>query len=278
MTDKPDPPVPVDLDLRSFLFMPLEVSRLRDSDLATRSTGDQFRAAVLLWCAAWHQVPCSSLPSDDLSLANLAGYGRYVRGWKAVKEVALHGFKECSDGRLYHWLIAEKALESNVKKIKRADQTEAARIAAAEARRLRNNGSNTPNNTPSNNDSNSVCDRPADNVSKAVSNNDSNNGSDNVSHRIQGKVREEKGLRKKDAPSGAAELEADLFERGKQILGNDAGGLIVKLLDAKGKNVSLARSAIEMAATKQSPREYIGAIIRGRAKPDNPDNLWDPGL
>lgn len=61
-----------------------------------------------------------------------------------------------------------------------------------------------------------------------------------------------------------ADPEADLFRRGKQVLGQGAGGLIKQLLKVKGKP-ELARAAIEMAAVKQNPREYIGAIIRGAA-------------
>jgi hypothetical protein len=60
--------------------------------------------------------------------------------------------------------------------------------------------------------------------------------------------------------------DAELFRRGKQVLGKNAGGLIAELLRAKAGSIPLARSAIEMASTKHDPREYIGAIIRG--KPD----------
>lgn len=70
--------------------------------------------------------------------------------------------------------------------------------------------------------------------------------------------------RKKDAAHTApADLEKDLFARGKQVAGQGAGGLIAKLLKAKGGNVALARAAIELAATKQNPREYLGAVIAG---------------
>lgn len=71
------------------------------------------------------------------------------------------------------------------------------------------------------------------------------------------------------APDGAHSDEADLFRRGKTLLGKNSGGLITQLLQAKSKNVALARSALEMAASKQDPREYIGAIIRGRDAPDD---------
>ncbi len=103
-------------DLRDFEFMPLDVARLRDSDLAALATGDEFRAAVLLWCAAWHQIPAGSLPNDDRMLANLSGYGRDVEGWLAVKEMALRGFGIRDDKRLHHHVICEKAEDSWSKK------------------------------------------------------------------------------------------------------------------------------------------------------------------
>jgi hypothetical protein len=63
--------------------------------------------------------------------------------------------------------------------------------------------------------------------------------------------------------------EKELFQRGKEILGQNAGGVIAQLLKAKGKP-ELARAAIEQAATKENPREYIGAIIRGRPPEEKP--------
>ncbi|MGF6633548.1 hypothetical protein OKW39_000699 [Paraburkholderia sp. MM6662-R1] len=112
MRELPDPLTPADCDLRDFAFMPLDVVRLRDSDIAALSTGEEFRSAVLLWCASWHQVPAASLPDDDRVLSQLAGYGRVVAEWKKVREGALRGWIKCSDGRLYHPVVAEKANES----------------------------------------------------------------------------------------------------------------------------------------------------------------------
>lgn len=109
---KPEPLVPVDVDLRGMPFMPLDVARLRDSDLAIEASGDEFRAAVLLWCASWNQVPAGSLPNAEQPLAAYAGFGRDVKGWKKVAKGALRGFVECADGRLYHPVVAEKALDA----------------------------------------------------------------------------------------------------------------------------------------------------------------------
>jgi hypothetical protein len=143
------PLVPADVDLRDFTFMPLDVARLRDSKIVDEVNGEAFRAAVLLWCAAWHQVPASSLPNDDVQLAKFAVYGRVVSEWLKVKDGALYGFVLCSDGRLYHPVVAEKAVEASEKKAEYAERsnarTEKAR-AAAQARWGKGNaeGGGTP--------------------------------------------------------------------------------------------------------------------------------------
>lgn len=126
-----EPLTPPDLDLRDFDWMPLDVARLRDSDLSVLASGDAFRAAVLLWCAAWHQVPAGSLPKEDRLLANYAGYGRDLKGWASVRTDAMHGFIECTDGRYYHPVVSAKAIEADEQRNKKRDRT----AAATEARR-----------------------------------------------------------------------------------------------------------------------------------------------
>jgi hypothetical protein len=108
----PAPLTPEACNLQDFAFMPLDVARLRDSDMAAYQSPESCWAAVLLWSAAWHQVPAASLPDDDRFLAKAAGYGRVVKEWMNVREGALHGWIKCADGRLYHPVVAEKALES----------------------------------------------------------------------------------------------------------------------------------------------------------------------
>ena len=111
----PEPLVPPEVDLSGLTFMPLDVQRLRDSELVSDASPQEFRAAVLLWCAAWHQVPAASLPDKDSTLARLAGFGQSpseLRAWRKVREGALRGFVLCRDGRLYHPVVAEKALDA----------------------------------------------------------------------------------------------------------------------------------------------------------------------
>ena len=109
MTELPTPLVPADADLRGLPFMPLDVVRLTNSDLVALSTGEEFKAAVILWAKCWLQVPAASLPDDDRILAHLSGAGAR---WKKVKEMALRGWVKCDDGRLYHQVIATKAIEA----------------------------------------------------------------------------------------------------------------------------------------------------------------------
>ncbi len=116
-SELPAPLVPAEVDLRDFAFMPLDVVRLRDSGLTAKASGDEFRAAVLLWCASWHQVPAASLPDDDDELANICGYSRSRREWAKVRAGAMRGWKACSDGRLYHVAVAGKALEAWIEKL-----------------------------------------------------------------------------------------------------------------------------------------------------------------
>jgi hypothetical protein len=92
--------------------MPLDVMAIRQSELA--ATGDPASNwfAVILWCAAWHQIPAGSLPNDDRQLAYLAGLGRDLRTWKRYRSGALHGFELASDGRLYHPIVAAKVVNA----------------------------------------------------------------------------------------------------------------------------------------------------------------------
>lgn len=154
--DLPTPLVPADVDLRGLPFMPLDVNRVRDSDLAIEASGDEFRAAVLLWCASWNQVPAGSLPDAEQALAAYAGFGRDLKSWKKVRAGALRGFVKCSDGRLYHPVVAEKAIDAwaqrlehraakdNENKRKEKERQDRVRMFGA----LREAGQVLPYNTP----------------------------------------------------------------------------------------------------------------------------------
>jgi hypothetical protein len=127
MTD-PAPLTPPDSDISDFGFMPLDVVRFRNSDLVAFEPAESILAALMLWGVAWHSTPAASLTDDDRSLAQAAGFGRAVKEWQQVREGALRGFIKCSDGRLYHPVVAEKANEAWKAKLRRLWATHCAAI------------------------------------------------------------------------------------------------------------------------------------------------------
>ncbi len=113
MNNLPSPIVPENCNLGDFPFMPLDVRRLLSSETWILGTGDERAAAMCLWLESWHQIPAGSLPDNDRMLAHLS---QCVK-WGKVKEQALRGWIKCSDGRLYHKVVAEKALEAWIEKL-----------------------------------------------------------------------------------------------------------------------------------------------------------------
>jgi uncharacterized protein YdaU (DUF1376 family) len=109
----PPPLLPSDVDLSDYKFMPLHVERLRRShswrSVAKRNPELGFYM-MNLWCSSWHERPAGSLEDDDISLADIAMCS--PKKWAKVREKVLQGWVKCSDGRLYHPVVVEIALES----------------------------------------------------------------------------------------------------------------------------------------------------------------------
>jgi uncharacterized protein YdaU (DUF1376 family) len=62
------------------------------------------------------------------------------------------------------------------------------------------------------------------------------------------------------------DFKAELFERGKSVLGPNSGGLIVRLLRSFGSEddqraIAKARARIEEASTKANPAEWVGRVL-----------------
>jgi hypothetical protein len=110
--DERQPLVPSYVDLSGYGWMPFYGHRLFGSDFNAKCSDAEWRAGVTLWWRAWNQVPAASLPDDDAALARLADLGRDVKTWKRLRDNALRGFVKCSDGRLYHKVMAELVLEA----------------------------------------------------------------------------------------------------------------------------------------------------------------------
>lgn len=117
MTD-PAPLTPPNCDLRDFPSLMLDANRLFGSEFNALASADPlaWMCGVKLWLKSWHQVPAASLPVDDALLAHLAELSGNRRAWAKVRDLALRGWIRCGD-RLYHPLIAEKALECWIDKL-----------------------------------------------------------------------------------------------------------------------------------------------------------------
>jgi hypothetical protein len=285
------PLVPPECDLRHFQFMPLDVRRLLNSDLwlAAEENPRLALCAVSLWAEAWHSVPAGSLPDNDRVLQRLARCPETE--WSAIRPSLLKSWTRCSDGRLYHKVVAEKACEAWLDVLMQRKSSQ-----AGHAKRW---GSDCPSSAIDTQVAATIemLQRlnPNSRVLRRRFRPQSNgnavgipNGS-GVGIAVGAAVgmpmdvaREGKGrdYKKKDASANApalSDLKADLYRRAKEILGDSAGGMVTDLIKAKG-TVPKARAVIEAASEKGVPRDYVQAIInKERAAAANGAG-YDPGL
>lgn len=129
MAELPNPLTAPEADLRGMPYMPLDLHRLFESDFYALASGEEFKAALTLWGKSFYQIPAGSLPADERLLAYLSG----AKCWAEVKDMAMHGWVKCADGRLYHATVAEKVAEAWGARLNRRARTEAARAAKSKA-------------------------------------------------------------------------------------------------------------------------------------------------
>ena len=148
MDTLPEPLTPPDCDLRGYDYMPLFGARLFGSRLYSRALRHPRAglAAIKLWWISWQQCPAGSLPDDDDDLAMLADFGTDLKSWKACRELALHGFIKCSDGRFYHPIIASEAVEAYARRRRERDRK--AQMRADKARKSQPSGDGSPEDVP----------------------------------------------------------------------------------------------------------------------------------
>lgn len=93
MIDAPAYPLPLGARLRGDWF-PLYPDRLLGSRFAATVDPAAGFYAILLWARSAQQDPAGTLPRDDVELAFLAGLGRDLNAWRAVREGALYGWED----------------------------------------------------------------------------------------------------------------------------------------------------------------------------------------
>jgi hypothetical protein len=103
--------------------MPLKGDILFKSEAWVKSSHEARSATLRLWWHSFsHEVPSASLPDDDQLLCEYAGYGESTKAWLKVKSQAMRGWVKCGDGRLYHKVFAELALEAWKSRIKNREK------------------------------------------------------------------------------------------------------------------------------------------------------------
>lgn len=116
----PKPLTPAGCDLRDFPKMMIDVPRLFASTFNASASRSPLAWMIghKLWYRSWHQVPAGSLPNDDDELCHLAELGFDAKSFAKAKALAMRGWIECDDGRLYHHVVCEAALEAWQEKLR----------------------------------------------------------------------------------------------------------------------------------------------------------------
>ena len=117
-TNLPEPMTPMEADLRGLPWMELDGIRLFRSTFWLTKSAEVRCAGLELWWESMQQTPAGSLPDDDVMLAKLAGFGRDLSQWMSHRTDVLHGWILCSDGRLYHPVIAAIVIKAWAERIK----------------------------------------------------------------------------------------------------------------------------------------------------------------
>lgn len=266
----PSPLVPAEVDLRDFYEFPLQFERLFASDTWIVCSPEEKIAALRLWCKSWHQEPAGSLPMNDRLLANLAGYGEAVSAWLKVKEHAMIGWTACSDGRFYHPVVGEIAVDKWAKKKRRRVDNERDR-----ERKRRKRG--VVHADTSSDKHGCPADTPPLSGGHAHNSHDLSAGIP-PENALKGKGREGKGSKKDPEPNGSdgmPSLEAEVYRQGKRILGKNAGGQITQLRKVAGSDVQ-ALALLEEAERKENRAEWIAGVIRNRGDTRETDELGLP--
>lgn len=126
MAETLPPPYPADTRAKGWRFE-LDYERIEQSGtwgaaMAMAMEGLPLARPLLLamWYAAWKQVPCGSLPSNDRELAGAIGIPTAVLA--EYREVLLRGWWVADDGRLYHPTLTARVVEMMAKRRSDADR------------------------------------------------------------------------------------------------------------------------------------------------------------
>lgn len=108
----PEPLIPAEVNMGGNDWFPLYFGRLRKSRWWRRASDVARARNVMLWGEAYSAETAGSLPDDDDELAEAAGYGLDAAAFRAVKAEIMEPWTLCSDGRWYHPMLCQVAMEA----------------------------------------------------------------------------------------------------------------------------------------------------------------------
>lgn len=244
------PLVSSEVDLRDYPFTPMFRARLFGSEFHAHANDTEWRAGVTLWLKSWDQVPAGTLPTDDISLCRLAELGRDLKKWRRIKPQALHGWFECSDGRLHHKVVAEGVLEAWSGKCSASTKGKAGAAARWGSRNAR---ANAPANSTSNASANGAGNATA--IARAMPNDSNREGYRQGERDIPFSKENGQTPPPKDDPW------KQVYDRGKAVLGRESGGIITKLRKLFDDKPVKVLAKIEDAAEQREPLKWIMAFL-----------------
>lgn len=103
----PAPPYPADTQSKGWWFN-VDMPRIRQSDTWALCPREIRPWLLLLWCTAWDQRPCGSLPADPLLIAARIDMPETL--FITHQLAMLRGWVRHTDGKLYHAVITEQVL------------------------------------------------------------------------------------------------------------------------------------------------------------------------
>ena len=123
-------PYPPDTRAKGWRFE-LDYERIDQSDtwaLAEEVPMAQ-HALVFMWLVAWRQVPCGSLPADEVLIRTKCRIPAKL--WGGMAEVLLRGWWKADDGRLYHDVLVQRVMEMMERRRKESDRKALARVMSS---------------------------------------------------------------------------------------------------------------------------------------------------
>lgn len=266
----PPPPIPAEVDLTDFAFMPLEVARLRRSKawLYCKRRPELAFYMLNLWTAAWHERPAGSLDPDEEVLADLA-MATPAR-WKKVRVAVLRGWVKHSNNRIYHPVVTEKVVEAWGSKLAQREKTLRGRMVSLE-KRIRD---------CKDENSKSLMTQQLDALSQELSQALSRKQSQTLSLRpreekgIEGKGRElrEEKNQEPEPPAAAngngahlvpaSDPKKQLYDLGRTLLGKNAGGLISKAIGQTDESTVGSILGDMATRTLADAKAYFNAAVQ----------------